>query len=398
MPRLRIAVFHDLPSGGAKRSLRQQVSQLVARGHTVDVFVPSTADESFLPLGEVASRMEVFQRPPPPDREKALSSRLPLATGLRWLGYLKRVRESERSIARTIDAGGYDVVLVQANQYTQAPWVLRFLRTPTVYYCQEALRAAYEPRIAPTATRLLIRATLGGIDRRNARAATTLLVNSAFTRGRVGPVYHRDVEVNYLGVDPELFRPIGEEIGDFVLTVAALHPLKGIDFLIRAIGTIDGHNRPPLIVVSDRSRSAERARLEREALRLGVDLRFLFRVTESELVATYGRARLVAYTPYNEPFGFVPLEAMACGRPVLGVREGGIPETIVEGETGFLEVRDAAAFGSRIHDLLANRETAERVASHARTIVLERWSWERSVALLERHCAAAALIGRRACR
>lgn len=388
---MRIAVFHDLPSGGAKRALWQQVRGLVAQGHRVSAYLPDSAEERFLPLAEVTSDVHVFPRLAQPDRERALERGPSPGAAVAWLRYLIGVRRSEREIAAAIDAGEYDTVLVAASQFTQAPWLLRSLRTPTVYYCQEPLRAAYEPRIAPPLTRFLIRHTLGRVDRANARAATVVAVNSRFSAGRIEAAYGRSVRVNYLGVDAERFRPLEVERGSFVLTVAALHPLKGLDFLVDSLGRMAPELRPPLVVVSDRSRQSERQRLEASAARNGVRLEFRFRITEEELVRLYNQARFVVYAPYNEPFGFVPLEAMACGRPVLGVREGGIPETVVEGETGFLAERDPSHFAARLTELLASPQQGERVAEQAVGIVRKRWSWERSVAELAellRHAAA----------
>ncbi len=390
MSTLRIAAFHDLPSGGAKRALQRQVRGLVALGHVVNVFVPSTADEQFLPLSDSASSVRTFRRPPAPDRERALEGRASVLDPARWLRYLALVRRTEREIGQEIDGGGYDLSLVAASQFTQAPWLLRRLLTPSLYYCQEPLRAAYEPRIAPPLTRFLIRQTLGRIDRANTQAATTVAVNSRFSANRIQEIYGRSVHVNYLGVDAERFRKLNLERGDFVLTVAALHPLKGLDFLIESLGLMPPEDRPPLVVVSDRAREAERKRVEEHAARSGVAITFRFRVSEEELVRLYNQTRLVLYAPYNEPFGFVPLEAMACGTPVLGVREGGIPETVVEGETGFLAERDPNHFATRIRELMAAPDRAEQVALRAQQIVRQQWTWERSVAELAELCEATA--------
>jgi glycosyltransferase involved in cell wall biosynthesis len=381
---LRIAVYHDLPSGGAKRALREQVRGLAARGHDVRLYLPSTADERFLPLADAAPLAASFARPPQPDRERALEGPPSPAAAARWLAYLAMVRRSEREAAQAVDAGGYDVALVAASQFTQAPWMLRWLRTPSLYYCQEPMRAAHEPRIAPPATRFAIRNTLGRVDRRNTREAAAVAVNSRFSAANVARIYGVRPHVNYLGVDAERFRPLpATGRGDYLLTVAALHPLKGLDFLIDAIGRIPAERRPPLRVVSDRAREAERARVERAAADAGVRVEFHFRVPEEELVRLYNGARLVVYAPYDEPFGFVPLEAMACARPVLGVAEGGIVETVAEGETGFLAPRDPDAFARRLAELLADPARTERVAAFGPEAVRTRWSWARSVAELE---------------
>ena len=181
----------------------------------------------------------------------------------------------------------------------------------------------------------------------------------------------------------QVFQAAETERGAYVLSVGALHPLKGHDFLIDSLATIPADQRPPLLLVSDRVRERERSRLERRAGDGGVELRVRTRVSESEPARLYGQARLVLYAPYEEPFGLVPIEAMACGTPVLAVPEGGIVETVIDGATGFLAPRDVHAFSERIRLLLDSPE-AVRVAANAASIVREQWSWTVSVGKLER--------------
>lgn len=389
---MRIAVFHDLPSGGAKRALYEQVRGLRRLGHVVDAFVPSTANETFLPLVEVASSIRVFDMAVSPDRERVLERRPGVLDALRWLAHLGRVRAVTRQIAHDIDRGNYDVVLVHPSQFTQAPWILPELRTPSLYYCHEPLRAAYEPRVTSRGMRLVIRHTLGPIDRRNMSAASNVAVNSAFTADAVRRIYGREPHVIYLGVDSERFRPIGLPRSDYVLAVGGLHPLKGLDFVIDAIASMPISSRPRLVVACDRARQAERRRVTAQATASGVDLELQFQVSEDELVELYNRALLVICAPHNEPFGFVPLEAMACARPVLAVAEGGLPETVREGISGFLSPRDDRAFGARIAALLSDENMMKAVADNAAAHVRESWRWEDSVARLDELCRATALM------
>lgn len=386
MSALRIAVFHDLPSGGAKRAVREQVRGLVRLGHHVDVFLPSTAEERVLPLSEVATAVRVFPLESASAEVGASDPPQLREAPLRWLRYLPRVRRAGREIARAIDAGGYDVALVHPSRFTQAPYVLRWLRTPSIYYCQEPLRVAYDPRIAPFVPRILLRHTLGRIDATNLRAATVLTANSRFTAGRILDLYGRSPRVLYLGVDVEQFRPQSLERDQFVLTVGALHPTKGLHFIVDSLARLSESLRPPLLVVSDRGQERERRRIEARAAAHGVRITFRSRVPEAELAELYNRARLLLYAPYDEPFGLVPLEAMACGCPVLGVGEGGIVETVCEGETGFLGPRDPEQFAARITEILGQPEVGWRVARRAVEIVRERWSWTRSVAELSDLC------------
>ena len=108
-------------------------------------------------------------------------------------------------------------------------------------------------------------------------------------------------------------------------------------------------------------------------------------VSEAELVAYYNRAMVVAFVPYLEPFGLVPLEAMACGTPVIGVREGGVRETVSDGQSGLLIDRDPRAFAAALGRILDDQAFAGRLGIQARAYVEQQWTWERSVDQLE-HC------------
>lgn len=380
---LRIAVYHDLPSGGAKRTVHAQVAELVRRGHRVECFVTSEADERFLPLQEVAHRVTVVEVPEPPDREKALAGTPSPVDLVRWGAVFRGVRGAARAVADAVDAGQYDVLLVHPSQFTQAPHVLRWSRTPTVYYCHEVLRAAYDPLISPWPVRMLIRWTLGRVDRRNARAATLIAVNSRYTGQRAEAVYGRRGTVVAPAVDVQRFRP-ADGRDDYVLAVGALHPLKGIDLIVEAVGRLPSGIRPRLVVVADRAREREARRIEERAAALDVTLDVRHRVPEPELAGLYARARAVLVAPHREPLGLVPLEAMASGTPVVAVAEGGVTETVVDGETAYLVPRDPDRFAERVRWLLEHPEEADAMGQKGRRHAERYWTWERSVdALVE---------------
>lgn len=380
---LRIALFHDLPSGGAKRTAYAQVAGLVERGHRVSCFTTSNGEENFFPLRQVAHEVTVLQAPDPPDRERTLTGRPTPLDLLRWANLFRGIRGVGRRVALAAGREDFDVLLVHPSQFTQAPHVLRWSRIPTVYYCHEVLRAAYEPLISGPISRLGIRWTLGRVDRRNARKATILAVNSEYTRQRVREVYGRDATVVSPGVDLQRFRPSGSPRGTHVLAVGALHPLKGLDFILEAISRLSPSLRPPLVVVSDRAREGERARLMRRARGLEIHLDLRERVSEEELAELYSGARALAFAAHNEPLGLVPLEAMACGTPVVAVSEGGVSETVVDGITGHLVPRDPRNFAGALRQMLENPDEIEEMGRRGRKHVEENWSWERSVELLE---------------
>ena len=392
---MRIAIYHNLPSGGAKRALYEIVKRLAKR-HGLDVYTLSCADHEFCDLRPYAREHIVYPFGPLPLARRPLGR---LNQGIRTLDLL-RLQTLQRRIARAIDARGHDVVFAHHGQYAQAPALLRYLGTPSVYFCHEPPRHAHEPsppRPYSTYSRLqrwgnlfdplpgIYRRTLKRLDRESTGAATQVLVNSHYSRESLYRTYGLFARVAYLGVDTDLFRPSGLARGGYVLCVGALNPHKGFDFLIQSLALLPEAERPDLVVVSNAVFVPEQAYLERLAEDLGVHVTFRIRITDEELVRLYSGALLTVYAPIMEPFGFVPLESMACGTPVLGVREGGVRETVVHGETGWLTERDPEAFAEALRMLLQDEALRRSLGARGSAYVREHWSWERSVACVEAH-------------
>jgi glycosyltransferase involved in cell wall biosynthesis len=120
-----------------------------------------------------------------------------------------------------------------------------------------------------------------------------------------------------------------------------------------------------------------------------VNLQIEVDVSQDILVRRYNEAMLVAYAPFNEPFGLVPLEAMACGKPVVGINEGGVKETVIHKSTGLLVERNPRSFGEAIRSLLEDRALIELYGTNGRKHVLENWSWEKATSDVEKHLSSA---------
>jgi glycosyltransferase involved in cell wall biosynthesis len=120
-----------------------------------------------------------------------------------------------------------------------------------------------------------------------------------------------------------------------------------------------------LAIVGD---GPDRARLERAAAEHGApgnNVRFLGRLSDADVRTAYQRAAAVLM-PGEEDFGIVPLEAQACGRPVVALARGGARETIVDGETGVLvEEPGSDAFAAGIRTALAHRFDPAAIRRHA---------------------------------
>ena len=111
---MKIAVFHNLPSGGAKRALHGFVDYLNKEGHFIDVFVPSTANEKFLPLKDVANSLKIF--PVEKNIKGTLYSTIKYMPPQLKSISLWDLERTEEKIAKIINSGDYDVVFSEQDQ------------------------------------------------------------------------------------------------------------------------------------------------------------------------------------------------------------------------------------------------------------------------------------------
>jgi glycosyltransferase involved in cell wall biosynthesis len=97
------------------------------------------------------------------------------------------------------------------------------------------------------------------------------------------------------------------------------------------------------------------------------DIIFIESPSDEELILLYQRCLAVVFTALNEDWGLVPLEAMACGKPVIATDRGGPRESVAHGETGWLEQDDALHFSHRMAALVAMDDDAlDRIGAAAR--------------------------------
>jgi glycosyltransferase involved in cell wall biosynthesis len=390
---MRIAVFHDLPSGGAKRSIFETLSRLATR-HTFDIYTLSTANHDFCDLRPYAANYYVFEHKP----GRLFQSPFGRLNQFQRMRDLNRLDHLGQQIARKIDTEGYDMAFVHPSMWLQAPYVLKYLETPSVYYAHEAMRWAYEPEVPrpyydstwrkkvdrfDPLVQLYHRKVVEA-DRLNFQRATHLLTNSKFTAENVRQIYGREADVCYLGVDTQLFFPFAQRDKQrYVLSVGEIRPEKGYDFLIKALGHLPTSHRPPLYLIGNASRPQEVAFLTALAQEQRVEMHLETMVDFDTLIRRYNEAALVLYAPIREPLGLIALEAMACGTPVVGVNEGGVRETVIDRFTGRLADRDPPAFATVIMELLQDPDLCKQYGYQGREYVLKNWCWDRAVAQIE---------------
>ncbi len=170
-----------------------------------------------------------------------------------------------------------------------------------------------------------VRATIPPLrdwDRRTAQRAQHLVCNSQTTKRRIRDAWDRDAYVINPPVNTEQFQPEGEP-EDYFLVVCTLNPYKRVDVAVEAFNRLG----LPLVVVGDGPQ------FEVLKDRASENVRFAGKVPDEEIASLYAHCRGFVM-PQEEDFGIAPLEAQACGRPVLAYQAGGALETVIDGETG----------------------------------------------------------------
>jgi glycosyltransferase involved in cell wall biosynthesis len=175
--------------------------------------------------------------------------------------------------------------------------------------------------------------------------------------------------------DPEAREAMRRDLeaeGRFVLlAVAYLIKAKGIDVAVRALAHLPGS--VVLHVVGDGPESAALAALS-ETMGLQQRVRFLGLQSQVEPYMQAADA-FVCPSLWAEAAGLVNIEAQACGLPVLGSRLGGIPEYVVDGQTGFLfPAGDAEALAHSVRRLLDERSRLGEMSRNARELAVSRFS------------------------
>jgi glycosyltransferase involved in cell wall biosynthesis len=395
---MRIALYHNLPPGGALRLLRELVGRSSAT-HTYDLFQVDLGDDT---AHEPPTFHNIEGLPPPVRAVHRIGSTRPRMQ--RWasrgpLNAVTRLAElsaAEKQVAEAIDAGGYDLAFVHSCRFTQAPSLLTAISIPTLYYAHEPRRLTFEVGYRPTrvhrsgvvgharsAAGLAFEHVLRRRDIRAVRGANALACSSLCTLEAMLRAYGRRAELCYPGVDTELFQPradVGRQ--DSVLAVGALDPIKDHELVLAALALMPSSARPRLDIAYERCVPGYDGRLRQLADEQGVELRLHERITDDRLVNLYRQAIVTVGAAHLEPLGLTVLESLSSGTPVVAVREGGYRETVSHGTNGYLVDRCPTALASAIvsvqrGDLGADSKTL-------RETVVSQWDWDAAVSRIHR--------------
>jgi len=201
-------------------------------------------------------------------------------------------------------------------------------------------------------------------DRRAASRVTRYVAESGYVADQIKRFYGRDADVVYPPVDCERFKPNGrrDHDGYFLLCGRLIEPYKRFGIAIEAFR----HLPQRLVVAGDGPAYPELAS------RAGKNVEFLGRLDDEELVPVMQGAAAMVF-PSTDDFGLIPVESMACGRPVIAFGAGGALETVKPGVTGeFFAQPTAEAIREAVEQFDADAYDPEAIRAHA-----EHWSTPR---------------------
>jgi D-inositol-3-phosphate glycosyltransferase len=203
------------------------------------------------------------------------------------------------------------------------------------------------------------------------------------------------IDVVPCGFDPEEFWPVTLDARQqldlsrdefIVLQLGRMVPRKGVDNVIRAAAILRHRHQVPvrLLIVGgnaetpDPHSTPELGRLMQLARELDVEscVTFTGQRQRGQLRYYYSAANVFVTTPWYEPFGITPVEAMACGTPVVGTAVGGIKTTVVDGETGHLvPAQDPEALAQKLEWLYRNPHAAQRMGWAGMRRAYQQFTW-----------------------
>jgi glycosyltransferase involved in cell wall biosynthesis len=262
------------------------------------------------------------------------------------------------------DLSDFDVVISSSNAYAHG--VVTNLETAHICYYHSPMRYAWdytheylkEQNLGffgeMLASRLLHKVRQW--DYLAADRVDVPLANSRTVVGRVRKYYRQEAEVVYPPVDVDRFQVRDGHEGYFLI-VSTLTPYKRVELAVETFNRLG----KKLVIIGD---GKDRARLERMA---AGNIDFLG-FKDDEVVKEYLENCRAFIFPGEEDFGIAPVEAMACGKPVLAFRKGGLTETVIEGETGqFFDEQTPESMEEGLTQLLINEKnySAARIRERA---------------------------------
>ncbi len=295
-----------------------------------------------------------------------------------------------------LDAASFDVLVISCEGLGDL-MTLRNAQRPTLCLCFTPLRATFDPEYrarllqrvgAMRPFALMAEAVFRVIDRFCWRRYTAVAAISGTVRDRIAAGGLRpaaDIAILNPGIDAGSIDP-SDRWERYFLLPGRIMWTKTIELAIQAFARardrLGDSWRLVIAGMVDEKSKPYHARLQARAAEIG-GIEFHVGPSDQELRDLYRGCHGVLFTAFNEDWGLTPLEGMAAGKPVVAVDRGGPRETIVDGETGYLEPDDPARFAERMVQIATTPGLGRRLGA-AGAAHVRRFTWDVFVDGLDR--------------
>ena len=379
-----LATLGGIDSGGQNVYVANVARQLAALGYTVDVFTRRD-HASQLPMVQWAPNLRVIHVPAGPPHYLPKESLLPFMDD-----FAERVIDFAREQNQPYDVMHANffmsgLVALRVRDELDIPFAITFHALGKVRRQWQGMADGFSDLRFEIEETLAAEADAIIAECRQDRADLCELYNAPASRISVVPC----------GFDPAELAPqagdvrgrLGLAADEFVvLHVGRMVPRKGVDTVIRAIARLKsdyGQHARLLIVGGDGPQPDPQltphiGALMELAREQGVAAQVTFTGQRQRAMLShyYSAADVFVTTPWYEPFGITPLEAMACGTPVIGSAVGGIKDTVADGVTGFLvPPKDPAAVAQRLAELQHNAQRRQKMGAAGLSRVHRLYTW-----------------------
>lgn len=346
---MKIAIWHNLPSGGGKRALYNHVVTLKERGHQIEAWTTDIAASDYLPLSNLVKENRKNIKT---DYENILNIKNPI---IREKKIAKLLNTHSNECMLDICSKNFDVLFANSCSISYMPFIGKYAKIPSLVYLGEPYRPLYEamPENIWKARYIDFKwKKIKGIIRdfkinysfrlkvfyeiQAAKSYNQILVNSLFSRENIIRSYGIEPMVCYLGVNDNQFFNERLEKEPYIISMGSMSFSKGAHKAIEILAKIDKLHRPTLVWVANSCDENYYKQVKRLAREKHVNFQYYENIDDDVLKKLLAKAAVFLYLPRMEPFGLAPLEGNACGTYTVAIAEGGVRESICDEKNGKL--------------------------------------------------------------
>lgn len=212
-----------------------------------------------------------------------------------------------------------------------------------------------------------------------------LVKENNLDNSRIKVIYNA-IPKERLKVDPSkveiLKKTFNKENNKIIISVGNLYPTKGFDELIEVARILKNKIQNLLVLIVGEGK--EKERLEKLISSYNLKTTIILLGRREDVPELLNISDCFVLLSYEEPFGTAFIEALGCGKPVVGYKAGGVPEVVLDGKVGFLVApHDVNSVAEKVYMILTDKILYEQLSSNAKRYFEEKFNFEKMVTSLE---------------